>query len=62
MIPSSYVRATDRCVVVEGTPAGILAGRNAGMTVLALSTTFAPEQLLGALCVPDFNQVEFSLL
>jgi beta-phosphoglucomutase-like phosphatase (HAD superfamily) len=56
------VRATDRCVVVEGTPAGILAGRNAGMTVLALSTTFAPEQMLGALCVPDFNQVEFSLL
>jgi hypothetical protein len=31
------------------------------MTVLALSTTFAPEHLLGALWVPDFNQVKFSM-
>ena len=66
--PEGYLKAAgrlgvpyDRCVVVEDTPAGILAGRNAGMTVLALSTTFAPEHLLGALCAPDFNQVEFSL-
>jgi len=34
--------------VVEDTPAGILAGRNAGMAVLAIGTTFAPEHLLGA--------------
>ena len=67
--PEGYLKAADRlgvpydrCVVVEDTPAGILAGRNAGMTVLALSTTFAPEYLLGALCAPDFTQVEFSLL
>jgi sugar-phosphatase len=67
--PEGYLKAADclgvpydRCVVVEDTPAGILAGRNAGMTVLALSTTFAPEHLLGALCAPDFKQVEFSLL
>lgn len=66
--PEGYLKAADRlgvpydrCVVVEDTPAGILAGRNAGMTVLALSTTFAPEHLLGALCAPDFNQVEFCL-
>ncbi len=57
--PEGYLKAADRlgvpydhCVVVEDTPAGILAGRSAGMTVLALSTTFAPEHLLGALCVP----------
>ena len=66
--PEGYLKAADRlgvsydrCVVVEDTPAGILAGRHAGMTVLALSTTFAPEHLLGALCASDFHQVEFSL-
>ena len=66
--PEGYLKAADRlgvsydrCVVVEDTPAGILAGRHAGMTVLALSTTFAREQLLGALCASDFHQVEFSL-
>jgi mannitol-1-/sugar-/sorbitol-6-phosphatase len=67
--PEGYLKAADRlgvaydhCVVVEDTPPGILAGRKAGMTVLALSTTFAPEHLLGALCAADFTQVEFSLL
>jgi len=66
--PEGYLKAADRlgvpynrCVVVEDTPPGILAGRSAGMTVLALSTTFAPEHLLGALWVPDFNQVKFSM-
>jgi sugar-phosphatase len=66
--PEGYLKAADRldvpyshCVVVEDTPAGILAGRSAGMMVLALGTTFAPEHLLGALWVPDFNQVEFSM-
>jgi mannitol-1-/sugar-/sorbitol-6-phosphatase len=67
--PEGYRKAADRlgvlydhCVVVEDTPAGILAGRNAGMTVLAITTTFAAEHLLGALCAPDFKQVDFSLL
>jgi sugar-phosphatase len=66
--PEGYLKAADllgvaynRCVVVEDTPAGILAGRSAGMTVLALSTTFAPEHLLGALWAPDFKQVKFSM-
>jgi sugar-phosphatase len=66
--PEGYLKAADglgvpndHCVVVEDTPAGILAGRKAGMTVLALSTTFAPDHLLGALCVPDFKEVQFSL-
>jgi mannitol-1-/sugar-/sorbitol-6-phosphatase len=50
-----------RCVVVEDAPAGILAGRNAGMTVLGLTTTFPAEHLLGAVCVPDLTEVEFSI-
>ena len=64
--PEGYLKAADRlgvprshCVVVEDTPAGILAGRNAGMAVLAIGTTFAPEHLLGAPWVPDFKEVEF---
>jgi len=51
--PEGYLMVADRlgvpnnqCVVIEGTPAGILAGRGAGMTVLALITTFAPQHLL----------------
>jgi mannitol-1-/sugar-/sorbitol-6-phosphatase len=66
--PEGYLKAAQRlgvspsrCVVVEDAPAGILAGRNAGMTVLGLTTTFTPQHLLGAVCVPDFNAVEFSL-
>jgi sugar-phosphatase len=66
--PEGYLKAADclrvpyrHCVAVEDTPAGILAGRSAGMTVLALATTFPPEHLLGALWVPDFNHVEFSM-
>ena len=66
--PEGYLKAAQRlgvspsrCVVVEDAPAGILAGRNAGMTVLGLTTTFASEHLLGAVCVPDFTEVEFSI-
>jgi len=36
------------CVVLEDAPAGITAGRAAGMTVWAVATTHAPEQLSGA--------------
>jgi Haloacid dehalogenase-like hydrolase len=64
--PEGYLKAAQRlgispsrCVVVEDAPAGILAGRNAGMTVLALTTTFPAEHLLGAVCVPDLTEVEF---
>jgi len=66
--PEGYLKAAERlgvpyshCVVVEDTPAGILAGRGAGRTVLAVGTTFAPEHLLGALWAPDFNHVEFAM-
>jgi mannitol-1-/sugar-/sorbitol-6-phosphatase len=36
------------CVVLEDAPAGVQAGRAAGMRVVALVTTHAPEELAGA--------------
>ena len=66
--PEGYLKAAHqlgvspaRCLVIEDTPAGILAGRSAGMNVLALTTTYAPEKLLGATTVPNFEVVEFHL-
>lgn len=66
--PEGYLKAAKqlrvspaRCVVVEDTPAGILAGRSAGMKVLALTTTFAPEKLLGATSIANFDLVDFHL-
>jgi sugar-phosphatase len=41
------VDATD-CVVLEDAPAGIAAGRAAGATVIAITTTHAPQQLADA--------------
>ncbi len=53
--PEPYLQAAARlgvepagCVVVEDAPAGIEAGRAAGMRVLAVATTHAPEQLSAA--------------
>jgi sugar-phosphatase len=50
--PDPYLLAADRlgvdpadCLVVEDAPAGIAAGRAAGMTVWAVTTTHAPEEL-----------------
>jgi sugar-phosphatase len=64
--PEGYLRAASllglpasECVVVEDAPSGILAAQKAGMRVLALSTTYAPEDLLGAPVVPDFHAVRF---
>jgi mannitol-1-/sugar-/sorbitol-6-phosphatase len=66
--PEGYLRAANqlrvspaRCIVVEDTPAGILAGRSAGMNILALTTTYAPERLLGATSIANFDGVEFHL-
>ena len=49
----------EECVAVEDTPAGISAARAAGMRVLAVGTTFPPEELLGAEWVRDFRGVSF---
>jgi sugar-phosphatase len=50
--PDGYLLAAQRlgaapgeCVVIEDTPAGIAAGRAAGAAVLAVATTFPPEEL-----------------
>jgi mannitol-1-/sugar-/sorbitol-6-phosphatase len=66
--PEGYLKAAgllgispERCVVVEDSPAGIMAGRRAGMNVMAVTTTFAAEKLLGAPAVANFDAVTFHL-
>ena len=63
--PAGYRRAAqllqvapEQCLVVEDTPAGLLAGRAAGMQVLALTTTYPATHLLGACCIRDFCQTQ----
>jgi sugar-phosphatase len=53
--PGGYLRAAraldadpGRCIVVEDAPAGIAAGRAAGMSVIAVRGTFPEEQLAAA--------------
>ena len=53
--PDSYLLAAERlgldpagCLVLEDAPAGVAAGRAAGMTVWAVTTTHAPEDLTAA--------------
>ncbi len=53
--PQAYLLAAGRlgfppaaCIVVEDAPAGIQAGRAAGMRVIALATTCPPGELTGA--------------
>jgi mannitol-1-/sugar-/sorbitol-6-phosphatase len=66
--PEGYLRAAsrlgvhpERCVVVEDSPAGILAGRRAGMNIVGITTTFAAEKLLGAQSIANFHDVAFHL-
>ncbi|MEV7324416.1 HAD family hydrolase [Streptomyces sp. NPDC093970] len=44
-----------RCVVFEDAPAGLRAGRAAGMTTVALATTHAAHELDADLVVPDLS-------
>ncbi|MEU9987942.1 HAD family hydrolase [Streptomyces sp. NPDC007971] len=44
-----------RCVVFEDAPAGLQAGRAAGMTTVALATTHRPEELDADLVVGDLS-------
>jgi sugar-phosphatase len=53
--PDAYLLAAERlgadpaeCVVLEDAPAGVAAGRAAGMIVWAVTTTHDPEELRGA--------------
>jgi mannitol-1-/sugar-/sorbitol-6-phosphatase len=66
--PAGYLMAAtligvspEHCLVIEDTPAGILAGRSAGMQVLGLTTTYPAGTLLAAPCLCDFSQMRIVL-
>jgi mannitol-1-/sugar-/sorbitol-6-phosphatase len=51
------------CLVVEDSPAGVAAGKDAGCTVIAVATTVPPEQLHAAdACYPDLTAAAGPLL
>ncbi|WP_336321735.1 HAD-IA family hydrolase [Streptomyces lavendofoliae] len=49
--------APERCVVFEDAPAGLAAGRAAGMRTVALATTHHREDLVADVVVADLSQV-----
>ncbi|MBU3869638.1 HAD-IA family hydrolase [Streptomyces sp. 4503] len=51
-----------RCVVFEDAPAGLAAGRAAGMRTVALTTTTAREELVADIVVEDLSAVSARLL
>lgn len=62
--PEGYLKAAallgvapERCLVVEDAPAGVEAGRRAGMQVVALSTTHPASAFPGVACVPDLYRL-----
>lgn len=46
-----------RCVVFEDSPAGLAAGRAAGMATVALATTHEPGELVADVVLPDLSAV-----
>jgi sugar-phosphatase len=62
--PEGYLRAAallqvipQRCLVVEDAPAGIEAGRRAGMQVIALTTTLPPAAFPDVPNIPDLYRL-----
>jgi len=64
--PEGYLRAASdlgvdaaQCLVIEDSPAGIVAAQSAGMNVVALTTTHDAEELSSvALLLPDLVEIE----
>jgi len=57
--PRPPLLKADECLVIEDSRAGIVAGRQAGMRVLAVATTYPASQLSQAhLVLPDLDGVE----
>lgn len=48
-----------RCLVVEDAVSGLTAGKAAGMATLALTTTYAADELTADVVVPDLSHVRF---
>ncbi|WP_236654755.1 HAD-IA family hydrolase [Streptacidiphilus anmyonensis] len=62
--PEAFLTAADRlgveparCLVVEDAPAGLAAGRAAGMRTLALATSHEPADLEADVMITDLSQV-----
>ena len=56
-------KTPDECVVVEDAPVGIEAGKRAGMTVIAMATTFPAERLEGYdLLINTFRDIDDTVL
>lgn len=68
--PEIYLKAADRlgiepksCVVFEDSIAGVKAGLNAGMKVVAVATTHSPEEFDGAdMVIKDFEDMSVEKL
>jgi beta-phosphoglucomutase family hydrolase len=55
----------EECIVIEDAPVGIEAGKRAGMTVIAMETTFPASRLEGTgydRLIRSFNEVDASVL
>lgn len=49
----------DECLVFEDAPHGLAAARAAGMAMIALTTTFSPQQLPSDVChIPDYTRLK----
>lgn len=68
--PEIYLKAADQlntepdnCVVFEDSVAGVKAGLNAGMNVVAVATTHSDDELAGAhLVIDDFEDIDIQYL
>jgi sugar-phosphatase len=63
--PEAYLLGAERlgvdpadCIVLEDAPAGVTAGKAAGMTVIAVTTTHTPDRLTDAdIVIADLSEL-----